>query len=342
MKRVFAPFILFIGVLTTSNTDSHKVRLPLKIPPNFPAPVYDLEKNPITQGGFDLGKKLFYDGLLSRDGSVSCGSCHQQIAAFAHQDHPLSHGVDNKFGRRNALPVFNAIFKSTFFWDGGVHNLDLAPLNALENPLEMDEQTDHVLKKLNESAHYKEDFLRVFGVRTITSKEFLQALAQFMSPMISSNSRYDHYVRKEGVLLQEDEIEGMAMFRKKCSPCHATDLFTDGTYRNNGITDDFRFDKGREEITLKLEDKGKFQVPSLRNVEFTAPYMHDGSIYSLEEVMEHYDSGMKISATLDSLFITPDRPPGIELSESEKKKIILFLKTLSDTSFINDPRFSEY
>ncbi len=314
----------------------------IKIPANFPSPVYDLKTNPVTEEGFELGRKLFYERMLSRDSAVSCGSCHQQEAAFIQAGHNFSHGVGNKHGRRNSLPIFNALFKQTFFWDGGVHNLDMVPINPIENKLEMDDQLDNVLLRVNNSSCYRKLFKEAFAVDTISTKEFLQALAQFMAAMISANSRYDKYVRNEGVQLTSDELEGLQLFKTKCSSCHATDLFTDGSFRNNGITNDFRFDKGREEITLHEKDKGKFKVPSLRNVEYTGPYMHNGSLETLEEVLEHYNTGIKDSPTLDSIFRKREAAPGITINPDEQKKIIAFLKTLSDTAFINDKRFAEY
>ncbi len=314
----------------------------IQIPSNFPEPVYNLQRNPISEEGFELGRKLFYEPMLSRDGNVSCGSCHQQEAAFIQAGHDFSHGVDNKHGRRNSLPIFNALFKKTFFWDGGVFNLDMVPVNPIENPIEMDEKLDNVIRKLNNAAIYRKLFKEAFAVDTISSKEFLQAFSQFMAVMISANSRYDKYVRNEGVQLTSDELEGLKLFKVKCSSCHATDLFTDGSYRNNGITNDFRFDRGRAEITLNKADEGKFKVPSLRNIEYTAPYMHNGSLETLESVLEHYNSGMKESATLDSVFRKRDGQPGITLTGAETKSIIAFLKTLSDTAFIKDKRFSEY
>jgi len=318
------------------------VPMGIEIPSNFPDPVYDLTINPVTKEGFELGRKLFYERSLSRDSSISCGSCHQQEAAFIQAGHDFSHGVTNEHGRRNSLPVFNALFKKTFFWDGGVHNLDMVPVNAIESRIEMDEQLDNVLKKINNSVEYRKLFKEAFLTDTITTKEFLQALSQFMAAMISANSRYDKYVRNEGVRLTDEELEGLTLFKINCSSCHATDLFTDGSYRNNGITDDFRFDKGREEITLNENDRGKFKVPSLRNIEYTGPYMHNGSLETLEEVLDHYHSGMKESTTLDSAFRKRAGRPGITLTDTEKKKIIAFLKTLSDKDFITDRRFSEY
>jgi len=195
--------------------------------------------------------------------------------------------------------------------------------------------------KLNASTTYRSLFKKAFSVDTISSKELLKALAQFMGAMISANSKYDRYIRKEGGQLSADEKAGMQLFQQKCSSCHATDLFTDGSYRNNGITNDFTDDKGREEITLNPLDRGKFKVPSLRNIEFTAPYMHDGSFETLEQVLEHYNSGVKDSPTLDTLLKPKNGKLGIALTKDEQQKIILFLKTLSDHEFLNDNRFAE-
>ena len=341
-KAMTVLMALAVFVTTAFTVINRAVPLKIVLPANFPAPVYDLQRNPVTAEGFELGRKLFYDAMLSKDGSVSCGSCHQQEAAFIQADHRFSHGVDSKIGRRNAMPVFNVIFKKTFFWDGGVHNLDLVPVNAITSKVEMDEELDNVLRKINTSPRYRELFKNAFGVTEISSKEFLQALSQFMAVMISANSRYDKYIRNEGVQLNNDEVEGLQLFRQKCSTCHATDLFTDDSFRNNGIANNFRFDKGREEITLNAADKGKFKVPTLRNIEFTAPYMHDGSIETLEAVLDHYSSGIKESATLDTVFKQRQGKPGLDISAQEKQKLIAFLKTLSDREFVNDKRFSEH
>jgi cytochrome c peroxidase len=310
------------------------------LPSHFPAPVYDLQTNPYTEEKFELGRTLFYDPILSGDGSVSCGSCHQQWAGFTNQDHTGSHGVRNQVGLRNALPLFNLIFYENFFWDGGVHNLDLTPLNAIENPIEMDESLDNILKKLNESEFYKTKFNEAFEVKEVTSKEFLQSLTLFIGSMVSANSRYDKYMTGQGESFRTDEIEGLKIVEQKCGSCHPAPLFTDNSFRNNGVPNSFRFDKGREEITLSADDRGKYRVPSLRNLEYTAPYMHDGSISTLEDVLDHYVLGMENHAALDPLFRNGNQS-GIPLNELEKQKVLAFLKTLNDESFIKDLRFAE-
>lgn len=319
-------------------------RIEIKIPSNFPAPVYDLNDNPLTKEGIALGKKIFYDARLSRNNTISCGFCHQQQTAFTHHGHDLSHGIDDKLGRRNSLPLQNLLFYNTFFWDGGVHNLDLVSLNAITNPVEMDESVDNILNKFRNNPEYIRMFKAAFQTEEITSTQFLQALSQFLATMVSSNSKYDLYVRNEGgVVLADGELKGMALFKRHCSGCHATDLFTDQSYRNNGFSSpaDMERDKGREEITLNPEDRGKFKVPSLRNVEYTAPYMHNGKLKTLQEVLDFYTTGVHVTPTLDPL-LTLRATPGIELSAEEKQNIIDFLLTLTDEQYMSDRTFAEY
>ena len=315
----------------------------IEIPENFPDPVYPLQNNPVTKQGFALGKKLFYDARLSRNNTISCGFCHLQPFAFTHHGHDVSHGIDDLLGRRNSLPIQNLVFYNSFFWDGGVHNLDLVPLNAIKNPVEMDQQPDSILAKLRKDDQYPQMFEAAFGTREITSEHFLQALSQFLCMLISANSRYDLYVRGDEQILEEDEKEGMQLFKQHCSACHATDLFTDQSYRNNGFSreEDFARDKGRAEITLDDNDIGKFKVPGLRNVEYTAPYMHNGRLLTLEAVLDFYTDHVQATATLDTLLKQHEKP-GFDLTGDEKKKIIAFLKTLSDEEFLSNRQFSEF
>ena len=312
------------------------------LPANFPEPVYDLNKNPVTEAGFTLGKKLFYDPILSRDNTIACGDCHISYSAFSHPDHPTSHGIDNLFGRRNALPVQNMLWRTSFFWDGGVPHLDVVPLNAIQSPVEMDEDPAKILEKLRKHQQYPAMFKSAFGTEEINTARFLQSLSQFMVMLVSADSRYDRYVRNEpGGMLTPDELEGLDICINKCSTCHATDLFTDQSFRNNGVLSDFSFDQGRYEVSALPQDVGKFQVPSLRNVSSTGPYMHDGKFKTLEAVLEHYATGVKDSTTLDPLLRQPDGTLGIPITTTEKSKIVAFLKTLTDEDFLRDKRFSE-
>lgn len=312
------------------------------LPSNFPAPVYDFSGNPVTQAGFELGRKLFYDPALSRDNTISCGSCHIQYSAFTHHGHRVSHGIDGLLGKRNAPAIQNLAWGTTFFWDGGVPLLDLVPLNPIVNPVEMDESPAKVLEKLRQHPEYPGMFKKAFGSEEINTSRFLQAMSQFMVSLVSANARYDKYVRQEaGGTLNAEELAGLNTFRQKCAGCHKGDLFTDNSFRNNGLKNDFSHDGGRYTASLLDPDLGKFKVPSLRNVDKTAPYMHDGTYYSLEAVLEHYAGGVQESPTLDPLLRNTDGTRGIALSATEQKNIIAFLKTLTDEEFLRDTRFSE-
>jgi cytochrome c peroxidase len=340
----YLSFFLLLALFACRDTQS-PVEEPFQgpeMPANFPAPNYDLTLNPVTEAGFNLGKKIFYDRILSRDSTISCADCHISYSAFSHPDHPTSHGIDNLFGRRNAQAVQNMLWEKEFFWDGGVPNLDLVPLNAIQSPVEMDNTPAEVLHRLKQNTEYKAMFKAAFGTEEITTARFLQSLSQFMAMLVSANSPYDHYVRGEsGGDLNAEALEGMALFKAKCATCHTTDLFTDHSFRNNGLLDDFSFDKGRYEVSQLPEDIGKFRVPSLRNIEATSPYMHHGKLKTLEEVLDHYASGVKESPTLDPLLRQTDGTLGIPLSSTEKARIIAFLKTLTDEKFLRDARFAE-
>jgi len=319
---------------TTDPSDAFK----FEQPEHFPATTYTFDNNPLSKEGFELGRKLFYDPLLSRDGSVSCNSCHIQATGFADsQQHPFSVGVDERRGNRNAPPLFNMAFMREYFWDGGVTHLDFVPINAIQSDVEMDESLANVVAKLNKHPEYPVLFRNAFGVDSVSSPHLLHALSQFIVLMVSAGSRYDEFVQNKGAGLSDEEMEGMALFESKCGVCHAGSLFSDFSYRNNGISEQFA-DPGRARITETEEDRGKFRVPTLRNIALTAPYMHNARFKTLEEVLEHYSSMVKDSPGLDPLLRQGDRL-GISISEQEKKKIIAFLHTLTDRKFVADPRF---
>ncbi|MBS1623705.1 MAG: cytochrome-c peroxidase [Bacteroidetes bacterium] len=307
-------------------------------PASFPQPVYNMAANPLTQSGFVLGRKLFYDPRLSRDNTIACGNCHQQFASFVHAGHTVSHGIDNKLGHRNTPALVNLAWSYDFFWDGGVHDLDLVPPNPIKNPVEMDAQLPDVLDKLRNDSKYPGMFKAAFGTDEINTTRFLQALSQFMYALVSANSRYDRYVRGE-TQLSSDEMAGLALFQQRCSTCHATDLFTDRSYHNNGIQTGIS-DSGRYNVTLDPADIGRFKTPTLRNIEKTSPYMHNGSLHTLEDVLDFYGASVHYSPTLDTV-LQRGGTTGITLSADDKVKIIAFLKTLTDDDFLKDPRFSE-
>lgn len=308
------------------------------VPAGWPQPVYTFAGNELTQGGFELGRKLFYDVRLSRDNTVSCASCHAQFAAFSHLDHALSHGIDGLFGTRNAPGIFNMAWKPAFFWDGGVTGLENQPLHPIENPVEMDMNIQDVILRVNEDAGYRGMFSKAFGDETVNAQRIFKSLAQFMAAMVSARSRYDKYVH--GAVdggFSEHEERGLVAFRAKCAGCHSEPLFSDFSYRSNGLLPDPALnDTGRAHITGRRDDRYRFMVPSLRNVSLTRPYMHDGRFSTLNAVLEHYRSGVSSAAYPDASLVS-----GIKMTDGEKEDIVAFLKTLSDTAFTNDSRFAE-
>lgn len=311
------------------------VNIGFKVPEGWPAPEKDLfAKNKITREGFELGRRLFYDPNLSIDGMVSCGSCHQQFAAFATFDHDLSHGVNNRFTRRNAPGLFNLAWMNGWHWDGGVNHLEVQALSPLTNPDEMGETLEGVIKKIKADSEYQRMFRAAYRDRKITSERMLKSLAQFMGTMVSANSKYDKVMRGE-TTFNRVEARGYVLFKQHCASCHKEPLFTDNTFRNNGQQLNRLNDMGRMEITGDPADSLKFKVPSLRNVQVTYPYMHDGSIFSVPQVLDHYTSIDTLSKTLDPLLRKP-----IVLSRREKTEITYFLYSLTDSTFLKDPRFS--
>ena len=308
------------------------------VPQGWPQPVYNFQGNPLTQSGFELGRKLFYDVRLSRDNTISCGSCHQQFAAFAHLDHSISHGIDGLFGTRNSPALYNLAWHPAYFWDGGTAHLEDQPITPIENPVEMDEKITDVVAELGNAADYKEPFTKAFGDAAVTPPRIFKALAQFMGSMVSAGSKYDKYIRGEnGGSLTAEEQNGLTLFRQKCASCHKEPLFTDFSYRNNGLFVDASLqDSGRAHITHLPDDLHRFKVPSLRNVALSRPYMHDGRFNTLDAVVEHYRTGVIGSPTLDTAL-----SGGISMTDNEKSDIIAFLKTLTDDAFVKDKRFSE-
>jgi cytochrome c peroxidase len=307
------------------------------VPKGWPEPVYKFENNALSKAGFELGRKIFFDTRLSRDNSISCGSCHQPFAAFSQFDHDLSHGVDNKLGIRNSPALFNLNWHSSYFWDGGVVHIENQPLNPIQNPVEMDETLENIIAKLKADKNYSTAFKATFGDETINSQRIFKALAQFMGMLVSSNSKYDHFVRgEEGGQMTSAELNGLSIYRAKCAACHKEPLFSDFSYRNNGLLPSTLNDSGRARITLEANDLYKFKVPSLRNLKYSAPYMHDGRFRTLPEVLNHYTSGIHPSPTLDPLLQN-----GIQLTDQEKSDLLTFLNTLNDESFVKDVRFRE-
>lgn len=312
-----------------------------KKPANFPEPVYDFTLNKITNAGFDLGKSLFYEARLSRNNTISCGSCHIQSSAFTQHGHDVSHGIDDRLGTRNSPPIMNLAWSKAFNWDGGVPHLDLQPIVPITTHEEMDENLPNVFAKLQAMPKYRSMFKAAFGTEEITTANFMKALSQFMLMCVSSNSKYDMIMRnEENASFTEEELEGYNIFKGKCASCHSEPLFTDGSFRNNGLAPSAVNDLGQYTATLNETDKYKFKVPSLRNLRYTAPFMHDGRFLTLNGVLEHYNSEVSNMLNLDPL-LNKGAKPGIALSEREKSRLTAFLFTLNDETFINNKLLAE-
>jgi cytochrome c peroxidase len=337
MRKVWAIFLFLITLVGCAKDAALPdiVYIDLKIPAGFPKPEIPADNRP-TKTKVTLGKKLFFETRLSKDNSISCASCHKQQFAFA-DNQTISKGIENRTGFRNAQPLQNLAWSELFFRDGGVIQLDLAPLNAISSHDEMASNLNEIISKLKLDATYKE-FFRIAFQDTITGKGILQALGSYQRTLISGNSRYDQFAYQNNTsVLTEEEKKGKDLFfstKTNCSACHAGFLFTNQTFQNNGLYEQYA-DTGRQRITLLPIDRGLFKVPSLRNIALTAPYMHDGSFANLEAVIEHYNAGGVNNSNKSNLIVP------LNLTVEEKSNLIAFLKSLTDNEFINNPAFKQ-
>jgi cytochrome c peroxidase len=331
--------ILFVQMMDScSKKDTLGAATPVQFqaPPGFPPVRYDFQQHPVTEQGVALGRKLFYDGQLSKDGNFPCASCHQQFAAFATFDHDFSHGFDNQFTTRNAPGLFNLAWTNQLHWDGGINHLEVQPLAPITAPNEMAETMANVVKKLQADNRYPPMFAAAFGSPEINNQRVLQAMAQFMIMMVSADSKYDR-VKRGQAQFNSLEAQGYEIFKAKCNSCHREPLFTDDSFRNIGLTlHPTLRDMGRMRVTGNSSDSLKFKVPSLRNVALTFPYMHDGRFYTIGQVLDHYQAGVVPSATVDPL--VRNRIP---LSNNEKTLLQSFLRALTDSSFITDKKLAQ-
>jgi cytochrome c peroxidase len=304
--------------------------------------------NPVTVEGADLGRHLFYDPVLSIDSTMSCASCHKQQSAFSDAPVQFSSGR-NEILKRNTMALFNLAWYPSFFWDGRAVNIEDQVFHPLREKNEMNLDWNMAAERLNRNTYYRKKFRKAFGTSSIDSVMVSKAIAQFVRTLISCRSKYDRVLAGE-LYFSQEEYEGFILANEQqkgdCLHCHNTDANALGTqlqFSNNGldhITDPEKFsDKGRGTVTGNIHDNGKFIIPSMRNLAFTAPYMHDGRFKTLEEVLDFYSEHVQQSANLDSKMEFVNRG-GAHLTADEKKKIIAFLLTLSDSSFISDPAFS--
>jgi cytochrome c peroxidase len=333
---VLTAFCLWQGCRKSDTPTGSVTPFTLEVPQGFPAPIPVFRDNPLTREAFELGRRLFYDGRLAKDGVTSCASCHQQFAGFATFDHALSHGVDNASTTRNAPGLANLAWYPELHWDGGINHLEVQPLSPITAANEMGETVAGILKKLNADSRYREMTSAAFGSPEMDSQRMLKALAQFTGTLVSGDSKYDR-VRLGTARFTPAEEAGYAVFKAKCASCHREPLFTDHSYRNIGLPMQPGLDDvGRMRITKLPSDSLKFRVPSLRNVMVTGPYGHDGRFFSVGAVIEHYRTGIRPGPTLDPLLRN-----GLSISLNEKSDLVQFLGTLTDTAFLRNPRYAE-
>lgn len=331
MKRSARLWAILILVLSTA---FYAVEPPYFVFPEFfPEPQYNFAANPLDRAKIELGRVLFYDPILSKDNTISCASCHSPYNAFAHTDHDLSHGIDDQIGRRNAPALFNLAWQKEFMWDGAVNHLDVQALAPISHPQEMGEDIASVVKKLNASKEYERLFFEAFGDSMVTGERVLKALSQFQLTLVSGGSKYDQ-ARRGKAEFTEQEAKGYALFLLHCNACHTEPLFSSYGFANNGLPADPTLnDYGRWTVTKRSQDSLLFKIPSLRNLSYTYPYMHDGRFKRLHEVLDHYTDGIAASPTLADELRKP-----MELTSNDKADLIAFLLTLNDKDFVFDKK----
>lgn len=352
IKQIKIVCILFVFIACSENDDKPiAVNSPTLISLNIPSlfekkivpPIIPVN-NPQTIEGVALGRKLFFDPILSANNTQSCSSCHAPENAFTDSNR-FSEGIDGIQGSRNSMPLFNLAWNygEKFFWDGRSFSLENQALEPVKDPVEMHNTWLTAVSDLQNIPQYPELFNEAFGTSTIDSTLTTKAIAQFIRTLISGNSRFDKHLRNE-ILLSTSELNGFAVFMAEdkgdCFHCHGNEnnpLWTDNIFHNNGLDTTFS-DLGLGAITGNPADNGKFKSPSLRNLKFTAPYMHDGRFQTLDEVINHYSEGLANSSTIDPLMKSINNG-GVQLSESDKTDLKAFLLSLSDNEFVNNPSF---
>ncbi len=323
----------------------------LKYPVNFGGRFTIPEDNPLTREGVALGRMLFYEELLSANNKISCASCHQQTLAFS-DNRQFSVGVDGTPTRRNSMSLSNLLWVKNFFWDGRSTSLEAQAVVPLTDPHEMGQSLETSSRKLNASKNYPSLFEKAFGTPHINADRIVKALAQFERTLISANSKYDQYLTGN-YQPTESELRGIQLFSRgmrmdtnqrggNCLHCHSIPKTFSETFHNNGL-DEVPLDFGREDFTGMQEDRARFRVPTLRNIEVTGPYMHDGRFKTLREVLDHYSDHIKPSATLSPFIagVTEQQIYRLALTAEEKQDIVNFMLMLTDTDFLNNPEFSD-
>lgn len=355
MKYLFIIFIVLVTFFSCKkdNVSYNPTPYLLKIPSHFPDMIIPAD-NPMTVEGVALGRKLFYEKRLSGDNSQACASCHAPANAFS-DPNQFSTGIDGLEGNRNSMALINLGWQTSYFWDGRAQTLEQQILGPVVNPIEMHESWPNAVKKLNADMEYRNMFYRAFGESGIDSIKVAKAVAQFLRTMISGQSKFDVMYKFENNLsltsaeqgiyttVTAEEWAGYDMFKSlngaDCFHCHNGPLMQVQKFSNNGLDATFT-DIGRGGVTGNPNDNGKFKVPTLRNIAYSAPYMHDGRFTTLDDVINHYSFDIVNSPTIDPL-IEYAFQGGVQLDAFEIDLIKKFLLTLSDPTFINNPDFKE-
>ncbi len=339
--------ILFVGIAILScrkdQTLPHPVYSPtpydLEIPDNFPT-MNIPDDNPITNEGVRLGRHLFWDTRLSGDNSMACAECHIPSSAFSDPS-ALSVGIDGVYGKRNSMVLQNLGWANNYFWDGRAATLEEQVLMPVEDTVEMHETWSNFMNEIREDELYEVMFYEAFGVVGYDSTHAAKALAQFLRTMISANSQYDKVLRGEAIFTPTQQA-GFDSFNAlsggDCFHCHGGILTTDHSFKNNGL-DAMPLDSGRGSVTGVNADNFTFKVPPLRNIEFSAPYMHDGRFATLDEVITHYSTGLVHSSPNISPLMEFSAQGGVQLDPQERAELKAFLLMFSDQEFINNPKF---
>lgn len=330
------------GESKVDEADPEPTPYSLEIPTGFPnyLPAND---NPLTLEGIELGRKLFHDPILSKNNQQSCASCHDQKIGFTDAKR-FSIGVEGKPGVRNSMALVNLAWRRNFFWDGRAPSLEVQAFDPIRDPLEMNTTWPEVEAKLNDNAEYRELFRLAFGVDRIDSNDVVNAIAQFERTLISANTKFDKHLQGQNVFtaLEQAGFDLFVSEEADCFHCHNGVFMSDNTFRNNGLQDPIK-DEGLGGVTGRERDVGKFIVPTLRNIEKSAPYMHDGRFQTLREVIDFYSDGVQQnSPNVDPVMLKANRPGGsLGLTDYQKEALIAFLKTLTDEEYLNEPRFSD-
>lgn len=351
MRIFFLSFFLLIIIACSKTDDTNNASFSatpytLEIPPNLNGllPPVIPNNNPLSIEGVALGRKLFYDPILSGNGTQACATCHLAQNSFT-DPKKFSIGINGSEGTRNAMPIYNLAWniENKFFWDGRAIGLEEQAFQPVTNPIEMNNTWPNAVASLQATSYYPELFNNAFGTSTIDSVLVVKAIAQFERTMISANSRFDKFSLGTGTLTPQEE-NGLAIFldenRGDCFHCHGnpqSPLWTDNKFHNNGL-DAVITDKGLGDVSGDPADNGKFKTPSLRNLAYTAPYMHDGRFATLDEVIDHYSEGLVYSTTIDPLMKTIAEG-GVHLTPQDKADLKAFLLSLSDESYLTNPNF---